>query len=167
LLGTPRGSNRGLAQIKRRSGFGVKRSEALRWLSQDHHQALRIAQHLRRAEDAGQTATAFLEFWRREGREHFRIEEELLLPLWALFGTVDDAAAARLSREHLAIRRAALAAEKETPSLPQLHALGEQLAAHVRFEERELFVLIEEDLRADDLKRLALAVAETSASAEP
>jgi len=137
----------------------MKRSAALRSLSQDHHQALRIAQRLRRAEDPDQAAGAFLEFWHSEGKEHFRIEEELLLPLWGLLGTVDEQAAARLSREHLAIRHAALAAEERTPSLEQLHALGEKLTAHVRFEERELFELVEEDLADEDLESLARAVA--------
>ena len=102
----------------------------------------------------------FLEFWKAHGRRHFRIEEEVLLPCWALIGTVDEHAAAQLSREHLAIRSAAAAIEARAPSLDQLHELGAKLAAHVRFEERRLFVLIEEDLGSDRLSRLATAVLE-------
>ena len=75
-------------------------------------------------------------------------------------GTVDEHAAAQLSREHLAIRCAATAIEARAPSLDQLQELGANLAARVRFEERCLFALIEEDLGSDQLSRLATPVRE-------
>lgn len=136
----------------------MKRSEALRSLSRDHHQALVVARNLRRAEDATTAARQFLEFWKQSGELHFRVEEEILLPYWALLGTVDGEAAARLAREHLSIRRAAMALERRNPSLEQLHDLGEELDAHVRFEERELFRLLEADLDEAGLNDLASAV---------
>jgi hemerythrin-like domain-containing protein len=137
----------------------LKRAEALRSLSRDHHQALFVAQRLRRAEDPVEAAAAFLEFWRAHGAAHFRVEEDVLLPCWALLGTVDEPGAARLSAEHLRIRAAALAVESGHASLEALHELGEQLNDHVRFEERELFRLIEADLGDEELARLAAAVA--------
>lgn len=140
----------------------MKRSEALRSLSREHHQALTIAQELRRSDDAERAAARFHEFWRREGAPHFRIEEEVLLPAWELLGTVDAEAAGRLAREHLDLRAAALALG-ETPSLAAIRRLGEKLAAHVRFEERELFPLIEADLGTAELEQLAGAVAEAEA----
>lgn len=100
------------------------------------------------------------DLWKRGGEHHFRIEEEVLLPLWTLLGTVGDQVAARLSREHLGIRFAAIALESQRPSLELLRSLDDQLAAHVRFEERELFPLIEEDLGARELDRLATVVSE-------
>jgi hypothetical protein len=136
----------------------LKRSEALRSLSRDHHQALAVAQRLRRAEDPEEAAAAFLDFWLSEGALHFRIEEEVLMPLWAFLGTVEPAAAQRLAQEHLQIRTAALGLQERKPSLPAVRELGTQLAAHVRFEERELFELIEQDLDATELERLAKAV---------
>ena len=138
----------------------MKRSTALRSLSREHHHALTVAQRLRRADDPDEATSDFLEFWRADGEEHFRIEEAVLLPLWALLGKIDERAAAQLSREHLAIRSVALSLPSQKPSLETLHALGSDLAAHVRFEERELFPLIEEDLTAEDLDRLAQAVIE-------
>jgi hypothetical protein len=102
------------------------------------------------------------EFWHREGALHFRIEEEVLLPTWGLLGTVDAKAAARLAREHLELRAAALALG-EKPPLAELRKLGEKLGAHVRFEERELFPLIEADLGAAELEHLAGAVARAEA----
>jgi len=135
----------------------VKRSEALQSLSRDHHQTLVVAQQLRRARNAGEATATFLDFWRKCGQRHFRIEEEVLLPQWALLGTVDEAAAARLARD-LEIRSAAMAIEADVPDLEQLRTLGAQLAVHVRFEERVLFERIEKDLDADHLERLARVV---------
>lgn len=138
----------------------MKRSDALRSLSRDHHRALTVAQRLRRADDAEEAAAEFLRFWNRDGAHHFRVEEEVLLPAWAAMGTVDPDAAARLSREHLEIRTAAVKIRHQTPSVATIHRLGERLHAHVRFEERELFPLIEKDLETADLERLAAAVRE-------
>ena len=42
----------------------------------------------------------------------------------------------------------------DSPSLDALHTLGEQLSAHVRREERELFPLIEQALPEHELTRL-------------
>jgi hypothetical protein len=59
----------------------MKRSEALAPLSRQHHQGLFVALKLKRADSSGavEAGRAFLEFWKGEGREHFRIEEEVLL----------------------------------------------------------------------------------------
>jgi hemerythrin-like domain-containing protein len=136
----------------------VKRAEALQPLSRDHHQALFVAQRLRRADDAAEAAGTFLEFWREHGRRHFRVEEEVLLPVWELLGTADPEAVARIAAEHMRIRTAAIEIEAADPPLERLHALGELLNDHVRFEERELFPRIEDDLDEDGLLQLAGAV---------
>jgi hemerythrin-like domain-containing protein len=137
--------------------LGVKRSDALQSLSRDHHQALRVAQQLRRADDVDRATKAFLDFWASEGQRHFQVEEEVLLPRWAALGDLDHDAAMRLLREHLCIRAGALKLQ-QSQSLDRLKELGEQLAAHVRFEERELFPLLESDLSEEQLQALAFAV---------
>lgn len=142
----------------------MKRSEALRSLSRDHHHALVIAQDLRRAEDPPRAAGHFLEFWRQFGEPHFRVEEEVLLPVWAFLGTLNAEAAARVAREHLSIRRAVIALESGRSSLEQIHDLGEEFEAHVRFEERRLFPLLEADLDDDELAHLARVVSESEAA---
>ena len=58
----------------------MKRSDELAPLSRDHHQALFVAMKLKRAEADG--AEAFLGFIAAHGGDHFRIEEEILLPAW-------------------------------------------------------------------------------------
>ena len=142
----------------------MKRDEALRSLSRDHHRALVVAQRLRRADDAQAAAAEFGEFFEGKGQIHFGIEEQVLLPRWAELGSVDAAAAARLAAEHLSIRTHALELAA-APTLEAAHALGEELDAHVRFEERELFPAIERDLDDRALTTLAEAVAAAEAAA--
>lgn len=136
----------------------MKRAEALQPLSRDHLKSLLAAKRLRNATDAAVAGQDFLAFWESEGRRHFRVEEEVLLPGWALHRPVDRVAVARMLEEHLAIRRAALRAAGAEASLEELRDLGRLLDDHVRFEERELFPMVEQALEPDDLARLAIAI---------
>ena len=137
----------------------MKRHPALIPLSRDHHKALSVAQKMRRADDGPEAAALFQAYWEQHGKVHFRIEEEVLLPSWAHLGEVNHLAASRLAQEHLEIRAAVLELAAR-PELELVRDLGQRLAAHVRFEERELFDLIEDDLAPPELERLARAVAE-------
>jgi hypothetical protein len=60
----------------------MKRHPALAELSRDHHQALVVARRLKRADDESvdRAREGFLDYWEHEGSEHFREEEEILLP---------------------------------------------------------------------------------------
>ncbi len=136
----------------------MKRAEALQPLSRDHLKSLLAAKRLRNATDAAVAGQDFLAFWESEGRHHFRVEEEVLLPGWALHCPVDRVAVARMLEEHLSIRRAALRAAGAEASLEELRDLGRLLDDHVRFEERELFPMVEQALEPDDLARLAIAI---------
>lgn len=135
----------------------MKRDPALVPLSHDHHQALFVAQTLRRAtpETAADARAAFLRFWEREGRTHFREEEEILLPAFAGYGDPAHPLVARALCEHVAIRQRAATV---SDSVDELVALGSALAAHVRLEERELFPLIERTLPPAALAELAVAL---------
>jgi hemerythrin-like domain-containing protein len=137
-----------------------KRAEALQPLSRDHLKALPAAKALREAEDAGAARVAFLDFWREHGAHHFRVEEEVLLPRWALYAEVDRPGVDRMLGEHLAIRREALRLEMGEGSLEDLRGLGDLLHDHVRFEERRLFPAIEDSLNEEELARLVPAVEE-------
>jgi hemerythrin-like domain-containing protein len=124
----------------------VKRSPELTPLSHHHHDALFLALQLKRAEDMG-PGEAFAEFIAGKGERHFREEESVLLPGWAAADPgADPALAARVSAEHLELRAAGRRFGAGELTVPDLHRLGELLDAHVRFEERELFPLIEERL---------------------
>jgi hypothetical protein len=72
----------------------MKRSEFLEALSRGHHQGLYVALRLRHttSASAAEARRAFLQFWRTEGRQHFRVEEDVLLPAYARHRPVDEPA---------------------------------------------------------------------------
>lgn len=136
----------------------MKRAEALQPLSRDHLKALLAAKRVVDALHADAAGTAFSRFWDLE-RDHFRLEEEILLPHWAAHAEIDAVAVERMLADHLAIRADALRLARGALSLNELHALGTRLHDHVRFEERQLFPMIEAALDADALDQLGLALA--------
>jgi hemerythrin-like domain-containing protein len=152
----------------------MRRSVALAPLSRDHQHALDAALRLRRA-DRGTVVEAighFQRFFAREGRRHFAIEEQLLLPAMP----ADDAewarCVARVRADHEAIRAGATAlADPHVAEdvVAGARALGERLSAHVRFEERAVFDILERRLTAAELERLgqAVAAAEGQSGAPP
>lgn len=143
----------------------MKRSPELTPLSHDHHQALFVAQRLKRADDADDARERFLAFWRSHGRGHFAIEEDILLPGWiADDADADRNAAARVAAEHLEIRSEARRLMRGgAVELEELHRLGALLESHVRFEERELFPAIESGLEAGAIARLGEEIAAAEA----
>jgi iron-sulfur cluster repair protein YtfE (RIC family) len=147
----------------------MKRSEALRALSHQHHQGLFAALQLKRAREdtAAEARKVFLDFFEREGARHFRAEEELLLPAFARHTDVDDVAIVRVLTEHVDLRGRAQDLERSTdPDPAALRELGERLESHIRFEERVLFPMIEEALPVDELERLGAALARAEAGGE-
>jgi quercetin dioxygenase-like cupin family protein len=140
----------------------MRRHHALVPLSHDHHHSLVEARRLRRAADgpgADSAARAFLRFFRAESVRHFREEEELLFPLVAGLSEAREPVV-RALLEHQRLH--ALAAELEPeardgrPAPEIMRELGELVDVHVRYEERELFPLIER--LASDVALGALAL---------
>jgi hemerythrin-like domain-containing protein len=136
----------------------VKRSEALAPLSRDHHVALEAALRLRRAtaDDVGPAVARFAEFWNHAGAHHFEIEEELILPALPEGDAEWAAAVERVRADHAEIR--ARAGTLDGSDVDDARALGELITAHVRFEERVLFALLERALDDDRLAELGAAV---------
>ncbi len=131
----------------------MKRSEALEELSRDHHVALGHSLRLRRCTttNLAEVVAAFLAFLTGPGREHFEQEEEILAP------EVPSSAlhlVTRMSDEHAEIMRLGgmLGAE---PDVDRARGLGSLLNAHVRFEERELFPVVERSLSPARLREIA------------
>jgi hypothetical protein len=143
----------------------MKRHPALAELSRDHHQALVVARDLRRASpvQTGGPASAFLAFWAADCRDHFRLEEEILLPAYAVHGAPDHPTVLRMVVDHMIIRRDAELVAGGA-SAPELRRLGEALASHVRLEERHVFPLVEETLSVSELDRLGCRLAEAVAA---
>jgi hemerythrin-like domain-containing protein len=137
----------------------VQRSNELAVLSREHHVALELGLRLQRATDVDAEAVRqeALDFWREEGREHFRLEEELLLPAFARHAGADDEDVVRVLVAHVDIRRRIGELEEGLP-LEDLHALGERLRDHVRHEERTLFGRIEAALSPEELDTVGSAL---------
>lgn len=137
----------------------MKRHPALISLSQDHHHALVIAQRLRRATDETfcEEVRLFLDHWETEEQEHFRLEEELVLPVYADHSAPQHPAILRTYVDHAEIRRDAVRLAV-APTLDVAHLLGVRLADHIGFEEHELFPLIEEALTERELRRLGARI---------
>ena len=135
----------------------MQRTPALVALSRDHHLAMAHALRLRRAGDAdiAVVVACFLAFLVEEGEPHFAEEEQVLLPL-----VPADADAARrgVVDDHAEILRRARELG-EAPGSQAAAELGELLAAHVRFEERELFPLLERRLPPEVLADLGARLA--------
>jgi hemerythrin-like domain-containing protein len=123
----------------------MKRHEKLQDLSREHHDALRLALHAKRAALSGDvaqvaaSALACVNAFSLELDPHFVIEENDLLPPLAQSG--EPELAQRTLNEHTELRR--LVAQLRQPDAATLLGFSELLSAHVRFEERELFEVIE------------------------
>jgi hypothetical protein len=145
----------------------MRRNDALVQLSRDHHHGLVVAQRLRRATPAGAAAAReqFLAFWLDEGHEHFRAEEDHLLPALARHEPATHEAVVRVLTDHVELRRRA-ADVADAPDTPcdELRELGDLLHAHIRHEERVLFPLVEAALTTEELVRLAAALGERETS---
>ena len=140
---------------------GIKRHKSLYPLSHHHHHALFFALKLRRAgtEKSDLTLDELLtevkQFWEPGGNRHFREEEEILLPAYAMYASVDTTEIKEMLLEHVIIRsliQKILTAENELESLMQ--ELGDKLEAHIRKEERIIFPMIEEKLPEEELVKL-------------
>lgn len=145
----------------------MKRSAALAPLSRDHQHSLAAAFALRRAEPATLEAAiaGFERFFESEGRHHFAIEERLLTPELLPGDAEWQAGITRMLAEHERVRAQADLTGIDEPGerLTAARALGELLDRHVRFEDRELFVALEQRLPAPELDRLGAAVAAAEA----
>lgn len=139
----------------------IKRHKGLHRLSHHHHHALVAAHRLMKAgtEESEFSLEELLEilatFWRMEGQPHFREEEELLLPVYAKYGSLDRPEIAEMLLEHVQIRSMVRhALEQRPPAAEFLRNLGQKLEAHVRKEERVIFVFMEEVIPDDELLKL-------------
>jgi iron-sulfur cluster repair protein YtfE (RIC family) len=144
----------------------MKRAAGLRELSDDHHRGLVQARRFRRAAHSGEADTAeeaaraFLGFWQIETSDHFRKEEEVLLPVLARHGgDMSRGPVVEMLAQHAQIRNLVIQLSDEVRggSVQQqtLLSTGEILESHIRLEERKVFPRIEEVLPGAALEELA------------
>lgn len=143
---------------------GIPRHEAMKPLSRHHHHALVAAMNIRRAfknegiteEEIEQLRTESIEFWNKDGNEHFREEEEILLPAYVLYASARHEEIIEMLVEHAQIRALMMAIMERSGDLADhLQKLSEALETHVRREERVIFPMMEEALPEEVLQKLA------------
>ncbi|NOX19439.1 MAG: hemerythrin domain-containing protein, partial [Chlorobi bacterium] len=128
----------------------MKRHEALVPLSHDHHQALRLAQALKKngaptkrgmqsPEEKLQDAKRTYEL---ELIDHFRHEEEIVFPLAKGRDAEMDAMIKDILNQHKKITEAINSLENGN-LVENLDKLGQMLVDHIRQEEREVFPKVE------------------------
>lgn len=130
----------------------MKRSPALLALSREHHTALSLSVRIARMADAEAEAALLIRVpavFDAELEPHFEEEERSLLP--ALVAAGELALVTRTLAEHGAMRN--LMTHIRSGDAVSLKLFGQQLAAHVRFEERELFATAQDVLSADYLNQ--------------
>lgn len=142
----------------------TRRHDALMPLTHDHHHVLAKARALREAAKKGDAADlwkeaqGFVNFFAAEGELHFREEEEELVPI---FGESLPPEAIGMLEDHVILRGhvRALAHEANVGSVDPRTALqvAEGFAAHVRFEEKVLFPMIEATATKEQLAGITLA----------
>jgi hemerythrin-like domain-containing protein len=121
----------------------MRRAEALKGLSREHHEALVLARHASAAATDPQGVAAktlrshLLERWAQQFEPHFALEEQTLFPALARAG--HHAPVAIALAEHVALR--ALVERLRQGDAAALPLWGDAMASHVRFEERSLFPL--------------------------
>tara|TARA_R110001583_G_scaffold64190_3_gene186786 strand:- start:627 stop:1049 length:423 start_codon:yes stop_codon:yes gene_type:complete len=134
----------------------MKRIAELQPLSHDHHHALVLANRCTKMAASGDAA-ASVNLWQDVIDEfihnllpHFHIEEQTLIAPLRRLG--EDRLLSQLLEEHGLIK--ACVFNTQTPKSQLLMRFGELLAAHVRFEERELFVAVQDRFTPQEQQRI-------------
>lgn len=114
-------------------------------LSREHHTALTLAKACERAAQSrdenlvAKTCQRVIRAFSAELEPHFQVEEQSLLPL--LRSAETRSLVQRTMADHQQLR--ALLDDLRRNDSEALGSFGKGLSAHVRFEERELFAVIE------------------------
>jgi len=133
----------------------LKRDENLVILSQEHHHGLVFANRLQKGveknADPNVMADYVMGFWKDHLAQHFKSEEEHLLPCLGR----REPLVQKLVMQHAEIRK--LIEEIETEEEPLTFAMGKLaklLHDHIRFEERQFFPFIEKKIEPKQLQKV-------------
>lgn len=142
----------------------MKRHDALIPLTHDHHHALAQARRLVQAADQDSSdrisqARSFLGFFTSDTIAHFREEEESIFPL-VIDAPEAQMSLTRLLLEHVKLHGLVTELRSEVAagdaSAETMKQIGSLLQDHIRFEEKDLFPLIE-SLAPDALSSVELS----------
>ena len=131
----------------------IKRSKELAPFSREHHEGLlfiwKIRQGIRNQISPRRIAAYCHWFWESHLQQHMQQEEEVLTSILSK----EHPMMQKMFDEHEAIRNQ-VAALNECISYRSLRRLAEIVEYHIRFEERQLFPLIEHVATTDPMKWL-------------
>ena len=132
----------------------IKRHQAIVSFSKDHHFGLllvwKIRQGLKNAISTERISTYALFFFKEDLQKHFKEEEEMLfckLP-------AEDDLRKQAETDHHAIYQLITAISENNNDENQLNQLADKLEKHIRFEERELFNHLQENIEAEELTEI-------------
>lgn len=141
----------------------IKRHEALQDLSRDHHQGLllcfKIRQGLAKEVEPERIMNYCRHFYHTHLVEHFEEEERLVFPV---LGN-DHPMVQKAFEQHRQLNQLFAA---DAASIEKLQEIEKELKAHIRFEERELFNKIQQQLPSEKLQQLNDQLSHTRTPAE-
>ena len=129
----------------------LKRDKALIPFSREHHHSLLLGWKIRKGLANGTPVERIKKyndwFFEHHVKPHFEDEEKYIFPI---LGEEHELIKKALS-EH---RRLTRLFTEETDIEKALHHIEEELERHIRFEERELFMIIQEHATPEELKKI-------------
>ncbi|MGM0636014.1 MAG: hemerythrin domain-containing protein [Bacteroidota bacterium] len=130
----------------------LKRHEALKNLSREHHDGLvfclRIQKGISKSADLHKMEEYAKWFWENQLIQHFQIEEAHLFPILSKKNKLVIEA----KNQHQQLEKIFT---KPTKNYQDFEELFQLLKTHIRFEERKLFIEIQEKATASELKMFA------------
>ncbi len=130
----------------------IKRNENLVLFSREHHHGLVFCTRLKKANQASNSVLKLFihEFYKNYLEEHFKNEEQLLLPLLS-----DTEISTQFLDEHNQIRQLIDRVRISTNDIQNISLeLGQLINDHIRFEERVLFPWLEKVCSEEELDNI-------------
>ena len=132
----------------------IKRNPALISFSKDHHFALlfiwKIKEGLKRNIEAERIGRYARNFFETDLKQHFKLEEGLMFQKLP----ADNKMRIRAENEHKYLYGLIEQMQKQVDKNSLLH-FADTLEKHIRFEERELFNFLQEELSESDLEEIS------------
>lgn len=133
----------------------LKRHQAIVSFSKDHHFGLllvwKIRQGLQKDISTERVSNYVLFFFKEDLAKHFKEEEQLLFSKLP----ADDKLRNKAEKEHQAICNLVAAIDQKKDDSTLLSQLADELEQHIRFEERELFNHLQNNISEKELELVA------------
>lgn len=141
----------------------VKRSKHLVTFSHDHHHGLVFSSRLRKTKGISIDIIKdfVVDFWLKHLCKHFELEEKLILPL-----INENKLRQQFLADHQKIKDLVEKVGTKNDSIDDLcMSLSVAIAEHIRFEERELFEWLQQNLKEESLGKIGQALSSVESCA--